>query len=274
MKEGGLYKIIYCSLWDDVDFRKLSPVERLLFVALRTCRQCNLVCIFEFFSDQVQAQTGLTKEVIISAVNTLSNSLSHKQWIVYSGGWIWIKDGLRRDPSFSVHNEKHISWLIKTLNNLPRMQLVTDFIEYYREIKYFQDSLCNRLYQCLSLPIPIPIPIPNPIPKSKRKKISPSDFKKFQDWWLEQFAKENSGEKYLWQGAKDTQLVKTMLGSLGLEKVQERARVFLKSTDPFYKNRKDIGMLKSQINKLLPEKAKPAADRGEGNYDGEEQFKG
>ena len=94
----------------------------------------------------------------------------------------------------------------------------------------------------------------------------PSDFKIFQDFWAKEFL-ERTGEKYLWMGAKDSKLVKGMLGSLGLETLKERAIALFESQDDFIiKAGKSIGVLHSCLNKLTSGNQKPKDTRPKNEF--------
>lgn len=87
------------------------------------------------------------------------------------------------------------------------------------------------------------------LPQAKVK----SDFTLWQEWFCNEFF-ERVGEKYSWQGAKDTEMSKSMLGSLGLETCKKRAENMFNTADDFIlKMGFSIGTLSNQRNKLAVE---------------------
>lgn len=132
----GNYASLIRRIWDDLDFRKLTPDSRLVFVCLRTCPQNNIPCIMELNFEQIEKQTGLPRKRIEKAINSLS-----KGWIKVESGWVWIRNGLKYDPTYRPTNENHVKGLERAIINLPKMELVSDFIEHYKELGLLPDSL-------------------------------------------------------------------------------------------------------------------------------------
>jgi hypothetical protein len=123
----GLYRSIYCSIWSDAEFKKFSPEEKLVFLNLRTSPLTNILAMYPFYVEAIEQQTGLSREVIVRALD----SLSIKGWIQIEEGVVWIKKGLRFDPQISLQNENHRIAVRKAILNLPKLQIVADFINFY-----------------------------------------------------------------------------------------------------------------------------------------------
>lgn len=76
------------------------------------------------------------------------------------------------------------------------------------------------------------------------------EIKIFIDFWHTKYLAKH-GIKYVFHGAKEGQLVKTMLKSIPLDEVKKRADAFFESKDKFIEEAgHTIGVFSSQINKL------------------------
>ncbi len=129
----GLYRSIYCALWNDCEFKRFSPDAKLVFLNLRTSPLSNIAAIFSFWIEPIEQQTGLTREAIQKALEALSD----QKWIVIEENVVWIRKGLRFDPNVSMQNNNHRKGIIRAVLSLPRLQLVRDFLDFYGiEIPY------------------------------------------------------------------------------------------------------------------------------------------
>jgi hypothetical protein len=105
-------------------------------------------CIYSFYVEAIEKQTGLTREAIKKALDTLC----HTGWIAIQGGKVWVRNGLKWDPNISLNNEKQAKAIKKILLGLPKSQLVKDFCAYYKiEIPY---DIPNR--EGMTYPMPFP----------------------------------------------------------------------------------------------------------------------
>ena len=136
----GIYRSIYSSIWDDPDFLRLTKDEKLIFLNLRTSPLSNMPCVFPYYIDAIEKQTGVSRKGILKAINTLSDTL----WITVEDGLCWIRNGLKYDPNISLNNPKHREAIRKIILSLPKFKLVFDFCEYYK----------------IDIPYPIPYQIP------------------------------------------------------------------------------------------------------------------
>ena len=153
----GLYRSIYNSIWDDPDFRSLSPEAKLVFLNIRTSPLSNMPGIFSFYIEAIEKHTGLPRKIIEEALETLCNA----QWIAIQDGMVWVRNALRYDPNISLNNEKQRKAIQKILRGLPKSQLVVDFCRYYGiEIPY---DIPNR--EGIAYPMPFPDPEPEPEPE-------------------------------------------------------------------------------------------------------------
>ena len=152
----GLYRSIYVQLWEDVQFKKFSPDEKLVFLNLRTSPFSNIIALFPFYVEAIECQTGISRENIRVALKNLSAA----GWIEIQSNLVWIKKGLKFDPNISMANTNHLKGIIRAILSLPKFQVVRDFIDFYH----------------IQMPYPIPSqkpsqgPFRNPIPISNKDK--------------------------------------------------------------------------------------------------------
>lgn len=140
----GIYRAIYVSIWDDPDFRKLSSDEKLVLLNLRTSPLTNMPVIYPYYLEAIQRQTGLGKNTVLRAIDTLCDT----HWIAIQEGIVWVKKGLKFDPNITLTNEKHLAAIKNIILGLPKIQIVRDFIDFYK----------------IKIPYPIPPAIPSIIP--------------------------------------------------------------------------------------------------------------
>ncbi len=160
----GLYRSVYCSLWSDSDWKGFSPEEKLVFLNLRTSPLSNIAAIYQFWIEPIEEQTGLARDAIKRALDTLSD----RQWIAIEDGVVWIRKGLQFDPNVSLQNGNHRKGVIKAALSLPRLQIVRDFLDFYGlEIPY---QIPSR-----SHPEPIPQGIPHPYTDQDKDKDKDKD---------------------------------------------------------------------------------------------------
>ncbi len=129
----GIYRAVYTSIWDDPEFRSFDSNVKLVFFNLRTSPLSNMPVIYHFYMEAIEKQTGLSHRVIDRALDTLSDT----HWIAIQDGIVWIIKGLRFDPNIVLTNKKHRIAIINIILGLPKMQIVKDFIDFYKlEIPY------------------------------------------------------------------------------------------------------------------------------------------
>lgn len=129
MDERGQYRPIFSRLWDDPDFRKLSTETKLIFLYLRTCNDCHRAAIYKFSFENCEDATGFDKDIILNSIQILSKT--DPPWIEIEGKIIWIRKGLHFDPSFNPNNENHLKAIKTQLYNLPKSQIVKNFLDFY-----------------------------------------------------------------------------------------------------------------------------------------------
>lgn len=125
--DRGMWRAIYCSLWDDPDFQSLTSGEKLLLLNLRTTRLSNAICLYPYYIEAIERQTSLSKSTILSALKKLAES----GWIEIEAGLVWVKNGLRYDPNITMSNERHAIFIKREIGSLPKLKIVKDFCTYY-----------------------------------------------------------------------------------------------------------------------------------------------
>lgn len=150
----GVYRAIYTNLWDDPDFRSFPAEVKLVFLNIRTSPLSNMPCIYPFYVEAIEKQTGLQRKTIEKALDTLCNT----RWIAIQDGIVWVRNGLRYDPNISLGNQLHLKAIKKILQGLPKSKLVSDFCAYYGiDLSY---DIPNR--DGMAYPMPITEPEPEP----------------------------------------------------------------------------------------------------------------
>ncbi len=125
--DRGIYRSIYVALWDDEDFQKLPSEARLALLYLRSSPLSNMPCLYRVYREAIEQHTGLRGTVVDRVLDTLSDT----GWVEIEKGIIWVKNGLRYDPSISLKNPKHIEAIRKILMGLPKLKIVINFCAYY-----------------------------------------------------------------------------------------------------------------------------------------------
>ena len=129
--EKGSYRSIYSSIWDDPNFQGLPPITQLVFVHLRTCPECNWPCIFPFYKSLLQSRfPDIEPSVLDESWDALC--LPPSRWIVYERPILWIRKGLRFEPTYTPALPNHKLGVIAILKTLPKLDIVNEFATYYR----------------------------------------------------------------------------------------------------------------------------------------------
>lgn len=151
----GVYRAVYSALFDDLDFQALRPQARLLLLTLRQCKQAGPAAIFLAYRDQLAQQTGLS----VAEVTRSRNELAAAGWINVEGHVVWVRNGLRHDPTMTLANENHRKAVLEWVAGLPKLAIVLKFCDYYQ----------------LPYPFTIPSGIPSPYPPQSNDSDTDSD---------------------------------------------------------------------------------------------------
>jgi hypothetical protein len=132
----GLYRGVYSSLPDDPDFQRLTPQARLTFLVARVCSQVGPAAIFRYYPELLMAQTGLTARALEGALG----DLEREGWIFREGPVLWIRNGLRHDPTMRLSDRKHRVAVERSIAALPRLKIVLKFCDYYQITRPFDEA--------------------------------------------------------------------------------------------------------------------------------------
>jgi len=141
MASRGLYRSIYSVLPDDPDFQRLTPHARLVLLIARLCEAAGPSAIFRYYLAVLMAQTGLAQKQVMAALEELRVG----RWVEFDETVLWVRNGLRYEPSHSLANPKHRKGIETHLLGLPRSRVVVSFCEYYKmPIPFEWDSIPIR----------------------------------------------------------------------------------------------------------------------------------
>lgn len=160
----GVYRGVYSSLIDDEDFQTLTPEARLILLALRICRDAGPAVIFRYYPEVVARQTGLTSTQLEAGLVELAEA----GWIERERSVVWVKNGLRYDPTMRLSNAKHLAAVCRAVAGLPKVALKVKFLEYYQITEAF-----DRLSNGYLIPIPPEDREPNTDTESETRTPNP-----------------------------------------------------------------------------------------------------
>jgi hypothetical protein len=116
----------------------------LVFISLRTCRECNFPCIFPYYQTNLYERIKMPPERIDEAFRNLLDA----GWIKYDRPVLWIPKGLKNDPNFVPHNRKQVLGIANILKSLPKLNIVAEFAKTY--------NIPNGLDTGIEAPMPPP----------------------------------------------------------------------------------------------------------------------
>jgi len=124
----GAYRSVYSAIWDDPEFQGFSPTAQLIFLHLRTSKECNFPCVFVWYRSTLYERMPMMDQALIDAG---IEELLQAGWIRYDRPVLWITKGLKNEPSFVPSNEKQVSGIANIIRTLPKVRLVSDFASMY-----------------------------------------------------------------------------------------------------------------------------------------------
>ncbi len=129
----GVWRGVHGALLDDPDFQLLSSQARLGLLVCRLCTQNTRASIFRWYADVLVAQTGLRSDELEAVLQELESKPNRaKPWIVRDRQVLWIRNGLRFDPTMTLSNPNHRLAVLRVLASLPSgSQVVRKFRRYY-----------------------------------------------------------------------------------------------------------------------------------------------
>jgi hypothetical protein len=177
MSARGVYRGYYSVLLDDPDWQRLTPPARHVFLTMRGSRDAGIACLFYLDRVRLSRQTGYDDATLQTCLDELAAAPSRsKPWIVADGGGlVWLRNGLRYDPTATLSNPKHRAAVLRVVESLPRCPTVARFCRYY-DLPYPSRRLSDRLSDRLSHTHPnssVPSPSPSPSPKKTETETEP-----------------------------------------------------------------------------------------------------
>lgn len=136
----GVFRAVYSSLLDDPDYHALPTDARLLLLTLRLCRDAGPAAIFRYYPGKLAIQSGLSERAVVRGLDCLATH----GWIAYRYPIVWVRNGLRYDPSVSLANPKHVTYVTRVLEELPNSEIVRRFCDYY-EIAYPSERVSQSI---------------------------------------------------------------------------------------------------------------------------------
>jgi hypothetical protein len=128
----GLWRGVYSSIVDHPDFQVLSAHARLTLFVCRLGSQAGPASIFRYYREPLMVQTGLTAAELEAALSELEQRPSpSKPWIIRDDAIVWVRNGLKHDPTLSLQHYGHRGAVIRALSALPYTPTVKKFFRYY-----------------------------------------------------------------------------------------------------------------------------------------------
>lgn len=158
-KDRGWYAATYAAQIDSPEWVKLSLNAAAVWWALKNCRDNNRAGIFPVFREMVACRAKISHEAAQNALR----ELEAERWILMEGvppgmTWVWLRNHLRYDPTFTPENEKHVKGLIADIEGMPHIGLVAAFVDYYKSLNYLPADFQWKVSRDDSLSMGIVIP--------------------------------------------------------------------------------------------------------------------
>ena len=173
----GVYRGIFSVLQRDRDFRKLSPAARHTLLSMRMADYVGIACFWRYDVSLIAADTGYDAVYL----EQVFIELEAGKWIRRDGEYMWIRNGLRYDPtvkvtgsrqprgslaaasrqprgSLAVASDKHRVGVLRAIAGIPRIPMLATFCRYYH-LPYPFDTHPNGHRRVIDTVFP---PRPNP----------------------------------------------------------------------------------------------------------------
>lgn len=128
MTRRGVYRSIYSMIFDDGDYQKLTTRERLVLITARQCHSAGPAAIFRYYASVLADQVGCTPAQVKEALAALAAG----GWVVFDDTVLWVRNGLRYEPTMTLANPKHRVAIADWLAALPKTEVVVQCCHYYR----------------------------------------------------------------------------------------------------------------------------------------------
>lgn len=142
--DRGEYRAIHTVLLDSPEFLDLSPGAQLVFFHLKLRLGATGIDVLPAAEAQIAETTGLPLTAPPNGdTNTVANTvreLIRTGWLKRERNVLWLRNGLRYEPSRSLNNEKNRKGVENHISTLPKLKIVNDFAEYYGLEKPFPEE--------------------------------------------------------------------------------------------------------------------------------------
>lgn len=125
--QRGAYRSLFSVLFDDPDYQRLPHTTRCVLLTARLCKDAGPTAIYRYYPDTLAIQVGVSVATIQKALE----QLAHARWIEFDASVLWVRNGLRYEPTFSLANPKHRASIAWRLQQLPKSNVVLSFCDYY-----------------------------------------------------------------------------------------------------------------------------------------------
>jgi hypothetical protein len=132
--DRGIYRSIYTGMLDHEDYQALPSAARLVLLTLRLgIAQRGSIALYS--RDRLMAQTGLSARGVEAALRILEQDPSpDRPWIVRDRRIVWVRNGLRFDPTINLDNINNMVGIARDVAGLPRTKTVEAFLAYYPQV--------------------------------------------------------------------------------------------------------------------------------------------
>ena len=126
-KDRGEYRSIHTVLVDSPEFIDMSPAAQLVFFQLKLRLGASGIAVIPAVEDVLAEVTGYPPDAIRDA---MGDAITHG-FLVRERNVLWIRNGLKFEPSRSLANANHVKSIVRYIESLPKLQIVKDFADYY-----------------------------------------------------------------------------------------------------------------------------------------------
>lgn len=125
MADKGEYRGVYVALVDSWEFQELTACARACLIVLKL--KLGKTGIDVFYPETLPRYTGHTASDCTEAIR----ELEEHRWIISERNVIWIRNGMRFDPSDPMASPNGRAGVANHLSSLPSLPIVDQFAQYY-----------------------------------------------------------------------------------------------------------------------------------------------
>lgn len=135
----GEYRSIYVALWNGPDWQQLTPVARLVWLALKgNCGPCGIAAL-PGLEHALAEWTGHDTAAVSHALAQLQHGRT--PWVRREKNVVWVLGGIAHEPSRNVRNGNHREAAQSHVASLPRLPIVRAFLAAHPE--WFPPTECR-----------------------------------------------------------------------------------------------------------------------------------